>query len=149
MKKIVIILTLIMSFSSYSQISNPVTWKTIAQKVSATEYELIATATINKNWHMYSQSVPEGGPVATSFIFESNANYLKKGNTKEEPGHTINDPIFKMKITYFEGKAVFKQRIKLKKANSKFKVNAVVEYMVCNSAQCLPPKEVDLIFDIK
>lgn len=149
MKKIFLFLLLAISANGFSQIMNPVKWTTAVKKISASEYELIASATISGNWHLYSQNVPKGGPSPTSFVFEPNANYLKKGNTNEDAGHTVNDPVFKMKITYFEGKAVFKQRIKLKKPNSKFKVNAVVEYMTCNDSQCLPPKEVDLVFDIK
>lgn len=149
MKKKFLFLLLAISINGFSQIINPVKWTTAVKKISASEYELIASASINGNWHLYSQNVPKDGPVPTSFTYESDENYLKKGNTNEDAGHTVNDPVFKMKITYFKGKAVFKQRIKLKKANSKFKVNAVVEYMVCNSTQCLPPKEVDLVFDIK
>lgn len=149
MKNIFLFLLLAITANGFSQIIDPVKWTTAVKKISATEYELIATAEISGNWHTYSQDVPAGGPSPTNFVFTSNANYLKKGNTQEGPGRTVNDPVFKMKITYFEGKAVFRQRIKLKKANSKFKVNAVVEFMACNSTQCLPPKEVDLVFDIK
>ena len=98
--------------------------------------------------NMYSQTVPKDGPIPTSFAFGSNSNYLKKGNTKEEEGHTVDDPVFGMKIKYFGHKAVFKQRIKLK-SKADFNVNATVEFMTCNNTQCLPPKEVDLIFEIK
>jgi hypothetical protein len=53
-----------------------------------------------------------------------------------------------MIIKNFGQKAIFKQRIKLKSKNA-FKVNAKVEFMVCNDSQCLPPTEVDLVFNIK
>ncbi len=52
-----------------------------------------------------------------------------------------------MQIKYFENSAVFKQRIKTKTAK-KFKVEASVEFMVCDDANCLPPTEVDLNFDL-
>ncbi len=133
---------------SYSQILDPVKWSTSVNKISDSEYELIATATIEDQWHLYSQNVPENGPIATSFVFEGNANYLKKGNTKEEEGHTVNDPVFEMIIKFFETKASFKQRIKLKTKKA-FQVNAVVEFMVCDDSRCLPPTEVDLVFDVK
>ena len=148
MKKLFLILVLAISFNGFSQILEPVRWSTSVEKISDSEYELIATASIDPHWHLYSQNVPEGGPIATSFTFEGNANYLKKGNTNEEEGHTINDPIFDMIIKYFETKASFKQRIKLKNKNT-FNVNAVVEFMVCDESRCLPPTEVDLVFNIK
>ena len=53
-----------------------------------------------------------------------------------------------MRIKYFGKKANFKQRIKLKTQEA-FIVNAVVEFMVCNDTQCLPPTEIDLVFNLK
>ena len=147
MKKILVLLFLSLSLTAVAQIHNPVKWSTKAVKISETEYELIATAAIEGKWHLYSQSVPQDGPVPTKFVFEGNSNYLKKGNTIEGEGKTIDDPVFQMKIKYFKQKADFKQRIKLKTKTS-FTVKATVEFMVCNDSQCLPPNEVDLIFKV-
>ncbi|MCL6220446.1 protein-disulfide reductase DsbD domain-containing protein [Zunongwangia pacifica] len=130
-----------------AQIFEPVTWETAVKKISDTEYELSATAKIESGWHLYSQSVPEGGPVATSFSFEGNSNYLKKGNTTEEAGHTINDPIFEMKIKYFADKTTFKQRVKIRNTDA-FQIKGTVTFMVCDDSRCLPPSSVDLVFNI-
>ncbi|MEL1241715.1 protein-disulfide reductase DsbD domain-containing protein [Flavobacterium flavipallidum] len=148
MKKLVLLFTLMIAFGGQSQVLKPVKWATSVKKISATEYELIATATIDKGWHLYSQTIPADGPKPTKFIFPANPKFLKKGNTVEEQGHTVNDPIFEMKIKYFENKASFKQRIKLK-GKAPFKVKATVEYMVCDDSRCLPPTEEDLEFSIK
>lgn len=148
MKKIVLIFALALSSFAFSQIHNPVTWETSVNKISESEAELVATATIQDGWHLYSQTVPENGPIPTSFTFEGNGNYLKKGNTKEEEGHTVNDPVFEMTIKYFDTKTEFKQRVKLKNKGS-FEIKGVVEFMVCNDTQCLPPTEVDLVFKVK
>ncbi len=147
MKKLIPILVLTISFSAFSQIYDPVKWDTSIKKISSKEVELIVTATIEDDWHLYSQFVPEDGPIPTIFTFENNPNYLKKGNTREEEGITIHDKIFNMKIKYFIEKATFKQRIKLKSENAT-SIKAAVEFMLCNDSQCLPPKEVDLLFDI-
>ena len=148
MKNVVYLFLVLFSAQAFSQIHDPVKWKTSVTKISDTEYELVATATIQGQWHLYSQTVPKDGPVPTSFVFEGNADYLKKGNTKEGTGHEIDDKVFNMRIKYFDKTADFKQRIKVKNKKA-FKVNAVVEFMVCNDTQCLPPKEVDLVFDVK
>lgn len=131
-----------------AQILEPVKWTTSVNKISDSEYELIATATIDKGWHLYSQNVPENGPVATTFSFQGHGNYLKKGNTLEAEGYVVDDPIFGMKIKYFDAKANFKQRIKLK-SKAPFTVNGTVEFMVCDDTRCLPPTEADLEFHIK
>ncbi|WBU88770.1 protein-disulfide reductase DsbD domain-containing protein [Cellulophaga omnivescoria] len=142
------IVVLAISISSYGQILEPVTWKTSVKKISTTEYDLVATATIDDGWHLYSQVVPEGGPIATAFIFETGENYTIAGKTKEGKGHTVDDPVFNMKITYFEKKASFTQRIKLTKPG-KTTVVAEVEFMVCDDSRCLPPTYVDLDFKIE
>ncbi len=136
------------SLNAFAQIIEPVKWETSVEKISDTEAVLIATASIEDKWHLYSQTVPEGGPIATTFSFEGSKNYLKKGNTKEEEGHVVDDPIFDMKIKYFSNKASFKQRIKLK-TQDVFKIKGAVEFMVCDDTRCLPPTEVSLEFNIK
>jgi len=147
MRKLIFLFALIIGVQTFSQIHDPVKWSTSVENISDTEYDLIATATIDGNWHLYSQNVPENGPIPTTFTFKGSTDYLKKGNTKEEKGHEINDPIFEMVIKYFDKKATFKQRIKIKNTTD-FVVNGVVEFMVCNDSQCLPPKDVDLVFQI-
>ncbi|WBX71669.1 protein-disulfide reductase DsbD domain-containing protein [Tenacibaculum retecalamus] len=81
------------------------------------------------------------------FSFTGDQRYLKKGNTKEGEGHVVDDEVFEMRIKYFDNKAVFKQRIRLK-TNEKFIIKGTVEYMVCSGENCLPPKEIDLSFVI-
>lgn len=148
MRKLLVLLVLAFTANSYAQILEPVKWSTSVNKISDSEYELVATATIEDKWHLYSQTVPEGGPIPTSFTFEGNGNYLKKGNTKEEEGHTVHDKIFDMEIKFFELGASFKQRIKLK-GKAPFNVKATVEFMVCDDSRCLPPTEQELTFVIK
>jgi thiol:disulfide interchange protein DsbD len=148
MKKLGLIIALVITTNAFAQILDPVKWATNVNIISETEYELVTTASIDSDWHLYSQTVPDDGPIPTSFVYEGNGKYLKKGNTKEGQGHTINDPVFEMVIKYFEDKAIFKQRIKLK-TKGIFTINAVVEFMVCDDKQCLPPTEVDLAFEIK
>ena len=126
MKNIVLSFVLVISANVFAQIHDPVKWKTSVEKISDSEYELVVNASIEGEWHLYSQTVPEDGPIPTSFVYEGNANYLKKGNTKEEKGHTIDDPVFNMRIKYFGKEATFKQRIKLK-STAAFKIKAVVE----------------------
>ena len=147
MKKIMLLLALLISAASFSQIHNPVKWTTKVVPVSENKYDLVVQATIESGWHLYSQNVPENGPIPTAFTFPKNAAYELVGKVSEGTGKTVNDPIFNMKIKFFEGKATFKQRINAvsKKA---FKIIGEVEFMVCDDANCLPPSYVDLNFNI-
>ena len=147
MKKIILLLLLVTSFSSSSQIHNPVQWTATVNKISGSAYDLIIRADIQEGWHLYSQNVPEGGPIATKFTFMPNSGFKLTGMPIEEKGHTVNDPIFDMKIKFFEKKTVFKQRINVL-SNKAFKISGEVEFMVCDDANCLPPTNVELNFQI-
>ncbi|WP_456462864.1 cytochrome c biogenesis protein CcdA [Lutibacter sp.] len=126
---------------------NPVKWTTSVEKVSESEYDLLIQATIEEGWHLYSQNVPEDGPIPTNFTFVKTDDYELVGNTSEEEGHTVFDAVFNMNIKYFENKAVFKQRVKIT-SKSNFKITGEVEFMVCDDSSCLPPTFVDLDFSI-
>ncbi|APY11342.1 thiol:disulfide interchange protein [Seonamhaeicola sp. S2-3] len=147
MKKFVFILALCFSIFGNAQIVDPVKWDTSVEKLTDTEYMLVAKAQIESGWHLYSQDVPEGGPIATSFTFDdANGKITLIGNTLEEEGHSVNDPVFNMVIKFFENEAVFKQKIKVSEPVEN--IQTFVEFMVCDDTRCLPPTEVDLTFNI-
>jgi len=149
MKKIVILLFCLFAgqFFVSAQIHEPVKWSTSVEKISDGEFKLISKASIETGWHLYSQDVPDDGPIPTAFTYDDDDGAFKIiGNTLEEEGHTIDDPIFNMEIKFFENSAVFEQTIEV--LGDKTVVNAFVEFMVCDDTKCLPPTEVDLVFDL-
>ena len=73
MKKLIssIMLALI-ALVAQAQILTPVKWKIkLDDKGGAPEKEIVFTATADKGWHLYDMNLPEGGPVSTSFTFET------------------------------------------------------------------------------
>jgi thiol:disulfide interchange protein len=147
MKRIIIALVLLFSANMFAQIYEPVKWNTSVEKVSDTEFNLISIAIIKNGSHLYSQDVPEDGPISTSFIYDDEGGEIEIiGNTSEDIGITVQDVVFEMKIKYFEHEARFVQRIKVKKG--KEKVVGFVEFMACDDVQCSPPTEFDLTFDL-
>lgn len=147
MKKLLFVFSFLFVSLCSAQILTPVKWSTSVEKISDTEYKLTAKASIEDGWHMYSQSVPEGGPVGTSFIFDDQGGVFKIiGNTSEEAGHTAIDPVFKKTIKYFKKTAVFEQKVEL--SSSKTSMTALVEFMACDDTKCLPPTQAELTFDL-
>ncbi|MCK0125849.1 thioredoxin family protein [Gelidibacter sp. F2691] len=133
--------------TTQAQVLEPVKWSTSVEKISDTEYDLISTAKIDRGWHLYSQSVPENGPIATSFTYDVAKDAELVGNTSEEEGRTVDDPIFNMRIKYFDDAAEFRQRIKVLN-NELSIVKGEVEFMVCDDMRCLPPSYIDLNFNL-
>ncbi|MGB0836472.1 MAG: protein-disulfide reductase DsbD family protein [Flavobacteriaceae bacterium] len=151
MKKLLllVVLTLTTFTTIQAQIGGllePVTWRTKVEKLEGTNtYRLISKASIDPSWHLYSQSVPEDGPIPTEFNYELSEGMKVVGTTLEDEGHEVYDNVFEMNIKYFENKATFVQTIE---ANEVSIVSGTVFFMVCDDTQCLSPTEVDLSFDL-
>ena len=133
------------TLTSSAQILEPVKWAFSAERTSAGEAELIFTATIDNGWYLYSQNIPEGGPVPTGFYFEESSAYQLVGEVVEPKPIEKFDEIFKMDLRYFDGKPVFRQKIK-PLTNASFRVVGYVEFMCCDNTSCLPPTAID--FDL-
>lgn len=131
-----------------AQIHNPVSWKTSVEKISESEFNLVISAEIDEGWHLYSQDVPEGGPIPTSIVIKEEKDLFELiGKPAEGKGHEEFDNVFKMNIKYFDRHAEFKQKIRLLK-NEPINILGTLEFMVCDDRNCLPPTEVDLVFEL-
>lgn len=135
MKKFTYILLLI-TFFAQGQILNPVKWKSKVVQKSANEFELVMEATIENEWHMYSQYTPDGGALPTVFDYKNaKGNYTLVGKTIESPYKKVFNDIFEVDEYYFAKTAQFKQVIKV--TNPKLKeVKVFVEYQACKE-QCI------------
>lgn len=133
-------------FFAQAQILEPVKWQASYTKTAKNEYSLVFKASIDEGWHVYSNDIPEGGPVATTINFEENEAFqLDGGLTATTAPISVDDKIFGMTLSYFEDSLVFIQKIK---SNTKsLSVKGYVEFMCCDDGRCLPPSAFD--FDIK
>ena len=133
MKKLIssIMLALI-ALVAQAQILTPVKWKIkLDDKGGAPEKEIVFTATADKGWHLYDMNLPEGGPVSTSFTFE-----------------TLNGAEFAMNLRWYPCTVSFTQKLKVTDP-AKFKAEGEVEFMACNDETCLPPDQIPFSFDKK
>lgn len=143
MKKIFLVLTaLIITFSAKAQVESHVKWSYASKKISATEAVVFLKATIDQGWHIYSQTVKDGGPVKTDFTYAPSKEYTLVGKTIEPKPITKYEKVFSMNVGYFENSVVFQQKIKLKSAKATA-VKGKLEFMTCNDSKCLPPDEVE------
>ena len=128
-----------------AQMQDPIKFKTEWKKISDTEAEIIFNASIEKGWHLYSTELGDGGPISTSFNVDKIEGAEIIGKLTPQ-GTEIDkmDPIFQMKVRYFEGTAKFIQKVKL--TDSKYTIAGYLEYGACNDENCLPPTSVDFSF---
>lgn len=151
MKKLIssIMLALI-ALVAQAQILTPVKWKIkLDDKGGAPEKEIVFTATADKGWHLYDMNLPEGGPVSTSFTFETlnGAELIGQPVPSVKPT-TVYDEQFAMNLRWYPGTVSFIQKLKVTDP-AKFKAEGEVEFMACNDETCLPPDQIPFSFDKK
>ena len=139
------LLTAILSMPVLAQIQEPVKFNSELKRISETEAEIVLNAVIDKGWHVYSTELGDDGPISATFNVDNisgaevDGKLLPQGNEIEEM-----DPIFEMKVRFFESKATFVQKIKI--TDEKFSIKGYLEYGACNDENCLPPTSVDFEF---
>ena len=104
--------------------------------------DLIFTATIDKDWYMYSSDFdPDLGPMLTTFAFEKNNTFETVGKLKPQNPKTKFEEVWQGNVRYFEGKGVFKQTVKILADNPVIKGTS--EYQTCShvSGLCIPGGE--------
>jgi thiol:disulfide interchange protein len=137
---------LLFCFHLCAQIQKPVKW-TFSEKRDKDVATLVFTASIDKGWHVYSLFASDG-PTPTSFNFEKSDAYELVGPVKESKPEEHFDETFGAVVKFFSDRAVFKQKIRIK-SDKDFQVKGVLNYMVCNDKMCLPPEDVEFVFDLK
>ncbi len=130
------LLTFFVITITQAQILDPVKWKTSIEQKSETEFVLKFNATIQKNWHFFSQFTPDGGSLPSVFIYEdAKGNYELIGKTTESKYKKVYSDIFEVDEYMFEGSAQFSQVVKV--VNPALKsIKVEVEYQACLE-QCI------------
>jgi DsbC/DsbD-like thiol-disulfide interchange protein len=148
MKKILLLATVVLlSMQLHAQILTPVKWAYGFKKTGKQEAVIFIRATIDEGWHLYSQTVKDGGPVKTTFKFSPSVAYTLIGNTQEPKPITRFEKVFGMDVSFFEKAVIFQQKVKLKAGQAT--VKGSFEYMTCNDKQCLPPETVEFSVAVK
>lgn len=132
MKKILFILFAFLAFAKVNaQVLDPVKWTTTIEKKSETNYVLVFNAIIEKDWHVYSQFTPDGGPLPLEVIFkDQKGNFNLVGKAKESKTTTAYNDVFEVNETFFHDKAQIKQEITL--LNPKItSVQVELNYQAC------------------
>ena len=145
----ILIIAFLSSCGSKAQL-NPVTWSFNTKKVSDKTYEIHMKATIQKNWHLYSQKQPDDDiPFPTTFTINANPLFKLEGKIQEVGKmEVIKDATLGVTVNQYSKTVDFVQKIKLK-ANVKTNFSGSVEYQTCDDKKCLPPKTVNFSVAIR
>jgi thiol:disulfide interchange protein len=133
--------------SDEPEIFTPVAWSFALIEKGDGIYTLVATATIDDHWHVYSKDLPsEDGPIATEFVFLE-GSYELVGDIREK-GELIQeyDPNFMMDLSYYSNKMIMEQDFKINGAKN---VKGEIYFMTCDAEKCLPPESIEFEINAK
>lgn len=146
MKKTLSLLAFIFTTIVFAQIGDtptivePVKWSHHVEKISDTEYDLVVKATIDKDWHLYSQYNPDGASLPIEFWSEqADSLFTFEGKALESPTEKAFNKTFGKEEIFFSHHAMLKQRIKLKDANTK-KIEVTIYGQACKES-CIQLEE--------
>ena len=144
MKKYLIFLFAICIQFLNAQIKDPVKFKYNVNSLSNNEFEAVLTATIEKNWHIYSQDLPEDSGIPTEMKLSSKDGIILVGKVVEV-GKKYEEfsEAFGAQIVYYSNKVLFKQKFKLKNNEKPATVIAEITYQTCDDRVCLAPNTLE------
>jgi len=144
MKKISSVLVLcLVSVLSWAQMVDPVKFTSQLKTDGGSTGEIIFSGKIDPGWHVYSTNLGSDGPIQASFTANKLDGVELVGKLTPR-GKEISemDPIFGMKLRYFENSVQFVQKVKFTKP--KYSIDAYLEFGACNDEMCMPPTTVDI-----
>jgi len=123
---------------------NPISWSFTSKKLANGNYEIHMTATIDKGWHLYSQTQPEDAiAMPTTFSITNNPLIEVVGKIKEEGKlEKFHDKELELSANQYSKSVNFVQTVKLK-GKVKTNFSGSVEFQTCDDKKCLPPKTVN------
>ena len=141
MRKVLLVFQLLLAVvMANAQMLNPVKVTSTLKTNGSAEAEIVFSCKIQPGWHVYSTGLGADGPISASFHVNKMEGAEPVGKLKAK-GKEIStfDPLFEMKLRYFEGSATFVQKIKFTKPT--YVIDAYLEYGACSEQNCLPPSE--------
>lgn len=148
MKKVLSFMLLLMiAWAAEAQILTPVKWEIKLEDSDSFVKTLLFSAKLDNGWHLYDMNLPEGGPISTSFNYET----LKGAKTVGSPvpskkATTVYDEQFEMNLSWYAHEVSFTQKLEITNPKA-FKVEGYVEFMACNDENCLPPDKESFSFN--
>ena len=140
-----LVLIIVFFFQGISaQIKDPVKFKYNINPLPNGVYEAVLTATIEKNWHIYSKDLPPDSGIPTEMLLSSKEGIQLVGSVVDVgKKHDEFSEAFGAQIVYYSDLVLFKQKFKLKNPAKSATVAAEITYQTCNDRVCLAPNTLE------
>ncbi len=126
------------------QILDPVKWDIGLHPGQNGQTDLVFHASVEPCWHIYSQHLENDmGPLPTYFELTLPEGVVWDQVVTECAPLTEYDPNFMMDLNFFEEEVYWVAHLDLAEANPADSISGFLSFMVCDSARCLPPEDID------
>lgn len=133
MRKFLILgLTMLLTCVVFGQKIPPANWGHTVNKSEVNVGDVIEVTfktIVPKGYHIYSNDYGDCPPKKSVFTYEKNSSYELVGGANPIGSHHYEDEIFECEVADFEGKAEFRQKIKIRSDNPK--IVGLLEYQMC------------------
>jgi thiol:disulfide interchange protein len=135
MKKFLSVFLLFTVLSVFSQTEDtPIVWESSINQISETEYDVIFTATLLKEWHLYSQENPEGASQPLQILIPEGKNgYQLIGKAQESETQKEYSEVWEKEEIFFADTAIITQRLVITDKNTA-SVTLEIYGQVCKQA---------------
>ena len=137
-------IALVLGFTSYAQIENPVTWSAKAVNVNGNVYEIILTGSIEGDWHIYDLGPYTDGPIATSLTVSGEGIKVIGETYLKTEAHKAYDDAFGMEIGTCDSGVEIAQQVEVLSADAT-KAIVTIEWQTCSTGSCLPPTDEEIV----
>ncbi len=109
---------------------------------AGTTATVVLRAAIEPGWHLYSMTVPAGGPIPTTITVVEDRIFAPGGTPREPTPIPWFDQNFNMETNYFESSVDFEVPVRVKPdaAAGQHELTVKIRFMLCNDSSCLPPQ---------
>ena len=141
-KAMTIAMLLLMVIMCQAQMADPVKFSAQLKTNGTADGEIVFSGKIADGWHVYSTDLGEDGPIQATFHVDKKDGVELVGKLTPK-GREISqmDPMFEMKLRYFEHSVKFVQKVKFTKP--KYSIKCYLEFGACNDQMCMPPTQVN------
>ncbi|MBQ0006236.1 MAG: thioredoxin family protein [Alistipes sp.] len=124
-----------------------VEWKVSVKNMDEGLWEITATASIEKTWHIYDLGPYENGPLPTSMKFELPEGVTVEGDiVPSKKSHRAYDATFGMEIGWWEDEISLSGRLRCDHPGTTVTVHT--EWMACDAESCSPPDEWETVITL-
>ena len=141
MKQFLLLISLLYSLCTTAQTEdNPIVWESSINQISETEYDVIFTAKLLQEWHLYSQENPEGASQPLEILIPEDRNgYKLVGKATESQTKKEYSEVWEKEEIFFADTAIITQRLLVTDKNTA-SVTLEIYGQVCKQA-CIQIEE--------